>query len=267
MQGTNNYPTLPLVLPTVYSLIEGMGPDKALVMNFPEQEAAYELEPKEMHDGVLEARTDMYDDWVTRWITNIDPEVKRTYAIATLLHPYFKDYDFIDDFALIPPSDKAWALRELRSEWATVWKPRPPAVEEAGPSQVPQPEVTVAAPTTAAVTKKRKVTLGSLLGGLVKKEKPDKGDAPAPVKLDELEEYLADEEVFDINTSVLAWWHSKETKWPNLAKMVKQYFAAPASSAGVERVFSAAGKMHGDLSKRAKDETLEASLFAAFNTD
>ena len=66
---------------------------------------------------------------------------------------------------------------------------------------------------------------------------------------------------------VLAWWQAKESKWPNLAKMVKQYFAAPASSAGVERVFSAAGKMHGDLSKSAKDETLEHSLFAAFNTE
>ena len=52
-----------------------------------------------------------------------------------------------------------------------------------------------------------------------------------------------------------------------LAKMVKQYFAAPASSAGVERVFSAAGKMHGDLQKSAKDSTLQHSLFAAFNTD
>ena len=41
-------------------------------------------------------------------------------------------------------------------------------------------------------------------------------------------------------------------KWPNLAKMVKQYFPVPASSAGVERVFSAAGKMHGDLQKSAK---------------
>ena len=48
---------------------------------------------------------------------------------------------------------------------------------------------------------------------------------------------------------------------------VKQYFAAPASSAGVERVFSTAGKMHGDLQKSAKDTTLEHSLFAAFNTE
>ena len=57
LQGTK-YPTLPLVLPTVYSIIEGMGPDKALVMNFPQQEAEYSLEPNEMHQGVLEARTE-----------------------------------------------------------------------------------------------------------------------------------------------------------------------------------------------------------------
>ena len=70
-----------------------------------------------------------------------------------------------------------------------------------------------------------------------------------------------------LDLDVLAWWKAKETKWPALAKMVKQYFAAPASSAGVERVFSAAGKMHGDLQKSAKDTTLEHSLFAAFNTE
>ena len=49
----------------------------------------------------------------------------------------------------------------------------------------------------------------------------------------------------------------KEKVWPNLAKMVKQYFAQPASLAGIERVFSAAGKMHDDLRKSAKDDTLE----------
>ena len=71
----------------------------------------------------------------------------------------------------------------------------------------------------------------------------------------------------DIEIKVLEYRKAKEYQWPALAKMVKQYFAAPASSAGVERVFSAAGKMHGDLQKSAKDSTLEHSLFAAFNTD
>ena len=58
---------------------------------------------------------------------------------------------------------------------------------------------------------------------------------------------------------MLAWWKAKESKWPALAKMVKQYLAAPASSAGVERVFSAAGKMHSDLQKSARDSTLDGT--------
>ena len=75
-------------------------------------------------------------------------------------------------------------------------------------------------------------------------------------------------EVSGRNTTFqLVWWKVKEKKCPNLAKMVKQYFAAPATSAGVEHLFSAAGKMHGDTQKNKKAETLEHSLFAAFNTD
>ena len=76
-------------------------------------------------------------------------------------------------------------------------------------------------------------------------------------KLDELEQYLEDPEEPELDVKVLQWWAAKESKWPNLAKMAKQYFALPASSAGVERVFSAAGKMHSDLKKSAKEGTLE----------
>ena len=90
-------------------------------------------------------------------------------------------------------------------------------------------------------------------------------EAEKTPEIDELEAYLADTDVPDFDDAILDWW--KEKKWPALGKMVKQYFAAPASSAGVERVFSAAGKMHSDLQKSAKDTTLEHSLFAAFNTD
>ena len=270
MQGTKSYPTLPLVLPTTYGLIERLGPESVLTLDFPGQ-TPYELEPKEMHDGVLEARTSMYDNWVERWITKIDPDVKRTYAIATLLHPCFKTYDFIDGFDLIPQSDKEWALRELRSEWVTSWKhrPQPSSADTSTATAADAPTDASSAPSASETmerpTKHRKVSLGGLMGGRVKKEAAAAQDKP--VELDELEQYLADTEEPELDVKVLAWWQAKESKWPNLAKMVKQYFAAPASSAGVERVFSAAGKMHGDLSKSAKDDTLEHSLFAAFNTD
>ena len=82
----------------------------------------------------------------------------------------------------------------------------------------------------------------------------------------ELEEYLAEEEEEDLEMDMLDYWRRREVRWPNLAKMVKQYFAQPASSAGVERVFSAAGRMHSDLRKSLNDHSLEHSLFGAYNT-
>ena len=162
-----------------------------------------------------------------------------------------------------------------------MWKPRPKPIateSETEPTTEPTPCVLPAdgapggsadaaapAPPDKAMplTKKRKVSLGSLLGGRVKKEV---ATLTVP-ELDELEQYLADPEEPDLDDDVLKWWRAKESRWPALAKMVKQYLAATASSGGVERVFSAAGKMHCDLQKSAKDSTLEHSLFAAFNTD
>ena len=169
-----------------------------------------------------------------------------------------------------------------------MWKPRPPvapppAADGApGGSDDPLPPAAVPTPAPEATwgtvlelpkeppKKQRKVSLSGLLGK-AKKETVEE-EAPAPV-VDELEQYLAEPAETDMDIDVLKYWAAKEKGtdkekgWPALAKMVKQYFAAPASSAGVERVFSAAGKMHSDLQKSAKDSMLEHSLLAAFNTD
>jgi len=48
---------------------------------------------------------------------------------------------------------------------------------------------------------------------------------------------------------------------PQRWSSIKQYFSAPASLVGVERVFSAAGaNMHGDLRKSARDDTSDTTL-------
>ncbi len=49
-------------------------------------------------------------------------------------------------------------------------------------------------------------------------------------------------------------------------KRGKEGREAEVYRAGVERVFSAAGRMHDDLRKSVSNETLEHSLFAAFNS-
>ena len=82
------------------------------------------------------------------------------------------------------------------------------------------------------------------LGGILKKCTTT--DDKAKPEVDELEEYLA-MPLEDTDIVLLDWWKNHEYRFPKLAKMAKQYLAAPASTAGVERVFSAAGRMHNDL--------------------
>ena len=70
------------------------------------------------------------------------------------------------------------------------------------------------------------------LAGLLRK-KAVAAPAPAPTpERDELEEYLSAPLETDTNLDLLAYWKLKESTWPKLAKMAKQYLASPFSSAG-----------------------------------
>ena len=69
---------------------------------------------------------------------------------------------------------------------------------------------------------------------------------------------LRDDEVLD-------WWKIHKSMFPNLGKMARQFLALPASSAGVERLFSRSGETHGDKRKRMKEETLQSQMFVCKN--
>jgi len=96
---------------------------------------------------------------------------------------------------------------------------------------------------------------------------------------DDLEKYLALPVEDNLDLDVLSWWKARDHDkavdpesgrpggLPDLAKMAAQYLIGrPASSAGVERMVSKAGKLHDDLKQKQTDDTLEHSLFAAANT-
>ena len=80
-------------------------------------------------------------------------------------------------------------------------------------------------------------------------------------------------------TDVLQWWklrdHDKPADsatgrpedLPHLARMAHQWLGYPATSAGVERLFSAPGKMHHDLKGSMEDGSLEHSLIARANSE
>ncbi|KAK3255986.1 hypothetical protein CYMTET_34858 [Cymbomonas tetramitiformis] len=82
---------------------------------------------------------------------------------------------------------------------------------------------------------------------------------------DELVKYLA-LPLERADCDLQEWWKTHKFRFPSLAKMAREFLAVPASTAGVERIFSAAGQMHSDLRKSTKEETLQHSLMAALNT-
>jgi hypothetical protein len=67
------------------------------------------------------------------------------------------------------------------------------------------------------------------------------------------------------DTCPLEWWGVHQVQLPHLAKMARQFLALPASSAGVERLFSAAGRQHDDLKKAIKEDTLSMQLEVKVN--
>ena len=99
--------------------------------------------------------------------------------------------------------------------------------------------------------------------------------------MDDLDKYLALPVENNLDVDVLSWWKARDHDKAadpasgrpagllDLAKMAAQYLGRPASSAGVERMFSKASKLklHDDLKQKQVDDTLEHSLFAAANTN
>jgi len=55
---------------------------------------------------------------------------------------------------------------------------------------------------------------------------------------------------------ILYWLKQHAPDFPFLSKMARQFLAAPAPSAGAERLFSGDGKMHDDLKKSTDEFTL-----------
>ena len=101
----------------------------------------------------------------------------------------------------------------------------------------------------------------------------DEGEVEGQVapRMSEVDKYLALPQQRAIlsngeEASPLDWWRGYSDTLPHLAKMARQFLALPASSAGPERLFHAAGRMHDDMKKRTLDTTPEHALNVYANT-
>ena len=66
------------------------------------------------------------------------------------------------------------------------------------------------------------MSLGGLLGKVKEKTEEEK-----PSELDELEQYLANTDIPELDDPILDWWKVKERKWPALAKMQPRWSSNP----------------------------------------
>ena len=87
---------------------------------------------------------------------------------------------------------------------------------------------------------------------------------PDHKRLKELNAYL-ERKPASKTVPVMDWWHVNGSDFPTVELMWRQFHARPASSAGVERLFCGAGKMHGDDAQNLKSESIQNALICAKN--
>jgi hypothetical protein len=134
------------------------------------------------------------------------------------------------------------------------------------PLQVEELENEEVAPPPA---KKRKVVGVALFLGLDNSEPAS--DTGEDLRQTEVDKYMSLPQqkavlASGVEASPLEWWAGHASVLPHLSKMARQFLAMPASSAGPERLFHAAGRLHDDLKKSTKDTTMEHVLNVYANT-
>lgn len=89
-------------------------------------------------------------------------------------------------------------------------------------------------------------------------------DSEEPI-IDDLERYLRQPQESRVELDILLWWKLRQAEFPHLANMARQFLSLPATSAGPERLFSKAGRMHDALKKCTGEDTLQHALMVAVN--
>jgi len=225
------------------------------------------LAPAHIRPAVKAARSAFRDDLHDRYVTKMSEVRKAELAISTLLDPHYKDYSFTGALS----AERDWAINLFKSEFEVNWQPAEAEAAEAAPA--PAPTQAASSSSTPAPT--------SALGIFDRPMDPADAGVPevvaVPIQSD-LEKYLLLPQE-PLGTDVLAWWKKRDHALsadsdsgrteglPHLAHMARQWLGCPATSAGVERLFSKAGSMHHDLKGSMEDGSLEHSLIATANTE
>ena len=67
------------------------------------------------------------------------------------------------------------------------------------------------------------------------------------------------------NLKPLQWWEVNAHRFPSVARMAQNHLGCPASTGGLERMFSALGRNHDDFRKKTLETTLETRMMVKHN--
>ncbi|KAK3278748.1 hypothetical protein CYMTET_13333 [Cymbomonas tetramitiformis] len=133
------------------------------------------------------------------------------------------------------------ALRLLRDAWKADW----------------EPAVTVRVhPATTPTADPAKSNFGE--PGFMKRKMVEPV-CDTSVDHDQLDLYLSLPQEMNVDGfDVMVWWNAKAKELPDVYnRMARQFVGCPTTTAGDERAFSAAGRMHDDLKKNTGEDTIE----------
>lgn len=253
-----HYPTMNLVLPSLFGCIEHMKPTNPVRQPWDGEL----LKPNELRPEVKLAREALYEDLVSRWKTEMPEALLRFYMTATLLDPRQRRLAFPGVSAFDRHQAREWLIAEFESLWAEKNVTTTPA---------PAPASTAApVPSHKQHASASFLHFMSNLAHLQAEEEGAEADAESEIPADksEVEKYLEDEPPVSVKMQdgdILCWWASKEEKYPNLSKMARQYLGCPATSASAERLFSIAGRVYDDLRQHMQEDMLESLMWARIN--
>lgn len=247
---TDQEPTISLVLPYTDSMMYHTNPanDVQLVTGGTRKH-------DELAAATQYARTDVYNDFRRRWVDDIDEDYLRTLQIATFCDPRHKSFKLRNLSRSARSTFKKDAIRYAKDLYDMEYAPRPSEpVADCSPGAAAAANETASRQREKHMRKSITVDVADLLG------RADEDDSDSEEETDEWEQYV---KLPEVKTSVdlLQWWLDNEATFPNVAKMAKQVLGCPACSAGVERLFSKAGRNHTDLQSNMGEHCMRNVLF------
>ena len=274
MEG-DEYPTSPLVIPMSYRLMQksAASADVYFANRAADEGNVEEITPVMVKDADLqtkirEARASYHQRLVDRFDSDVALDVKQFWFISTILDPRFKKFEFAGN-DMLNASRRRDAFKWFVAAYDKNFKHK---AYNPADAPTPQEQATPTEARSSAVPHAKRRTVSS--ASIFEEDSPGPTDAsPAPEPKtqpheDEVKAYLALPQIPNKNEwSGLEWWEENEKYFPNLAVMARQYLGCPATSATVERLFSAVGIFFSKKRRNTKAETLQNLTFAKMNVE